>query len=1123
MIKINFNFTKLFSFLILMAFSGLVLAGNAPEKTSSGKKLSKNSAFSSFNFLDVNNILVYFENTGNIQDPGGNWSIEYPKGSGKHPIFAAGFAFSGYVDGELRTAWMASASRAEEWQPGNIENNGVPADPNNSRFRVYKYTKGDGPSSNDVLDWPTDLGAEYTDVNGNGTYEPELGELPKLYGDQMVWYVINDGMLPSASTRLTGSKPIGIEAQVTAFSFAQKNDLGNVFYVIYKFINKGSKKLENAIFSIYSDPDLGNATDDLVGVDSLRSLAYVYNETNNDNSYGSAPPAAGYDFFLGPKEFTGNIADTTWILGKPYAGYRQLVMKSFVKFINGRADLRDPNTNDEGRYYQEGLKFDGSPFNPLTDGVGGLATDNKIIVHPGYPESNLGWRDAIGDDRRMMINTKPFNIDPSDTQVIVVGYMVASGTDNKNSIAKLRNMDELAQKVFNENFKVAGTPPPPKNPIGRIDKSGAIHLTFKTYEPFKDVQRDSLGNKKVFKGFNIYQYNSGQFTETVDGVANKKLLLQIDRKDGYDNLYQLSADGLTSTQVFKSAAKFADDNDYNQPDSYFDFSLTSDAFTNFKFVEGQTYYFGLSSYNVEVNKLVPILKGGEVIAHRHPDEPITESGETKFSIVYKSSVSEPFVIGANDSSNYVKKNAGNGTGLLYVDVLDQSLVKDGAVYNVDFYYTSFDTLVWRVKNESAVIKLDSVSHFSTEMTNKPVDGLSIRIATPVHEIKKVEFARGNVVGTGPISEVPRRTKTGATIPTSTAIAKDGGFVKVIEGSTPVEYVHITSNAKPALVRDIQIEYNKQNPSKAYRYLSGVSHVTNKAIRPIWQPAAIVRGPSDSLVWAGYTVTNATDVQLTGRLRATRKPGVGIVDIPFIAYDNSYRKPNGDRRRLKISLIESFVTPVGSAINGFVNGRWDGVSEAKEILVVSSEEYNPNLAMPADTTKIDRYMNYFVKNDSLLGDAILIWEAVGDTLACQDGDTYTFKTTAFGPEDKYTISGFTNSNSYYENNKKSAFEELTIYPNPYMGDNPQETNANARFVSMLNVPKKATVRIYNLAGELVRKLDKDDNSALMTWDLKNHTGLYVASGLYLIHFDAPGIGSKVLKFALIQRQEQINVY
>jgi hypothetical protein len=40
-----------------------------------------------------------------------------------------------------------------------------------------------------------------------------------------------------------------------------------------------------------------------------------------------------------------------------------------------------------------------------------------------------------------------------------------------------------------------------------------------------------------------------------------------------------------------------------------------------------------------------------------------------------------------------------------------------------------------------------------------------------------------------------------------------------------------------------------------------------------------------------------------------------------------------------------------------------------------------------------------------------------------------------------------------------------------------------------------------------------------WDLRNEHGLPVASGMYFAHVEIPGIGTKVLKLAIIQPDER----
>ena len=74
-----------------------------------------------------------------------------------------------------------------------------------------------------------------------------------------------------------------------------------------------------------------------------------------------------------------------------------------------------------------------------------------------------------------------------------------------------------------------------------------------------------------------------------------------------------------------------------------------------------------------------------------------------------------------------------------------------------------------------------------------------------------------------------------------------------------------------------------------------------------------------------------------------------------------------------------------------------------------------------------------------------------------------------------------------------------------------------------LPLSTTIRIYSLAGVFVRKLEKNDNGQYMDWDLKNDSGQYVASGMYIAYVEMPGVGAKVLKLAVIMEKEHLNKF
>ncbi len=103
--------------------------------------------------------------------------------------------------------------------------------------------------------------------------------------------------------------------------------------------------------------------------------------------------------------------------------------------------------------------------------------------------------------------------------------------------------------------------------------------------------------------------------------------------------------------------------------------------------------------------------------------------------------------------------------------------------------------------------------------------------------------------------------------------------------------------------------------------------------------------------------------------------------------------------------------------------------------------------------------------------------------------------------------------------KQDVEKINVFPNPYYGANSEELNKYNRFVTFSHLPAKATIRIFNLAGVLVKEIDKNSTTQFERWDLANNSGLPVASGLYIAYIDMPDIGkTKVLKIAIIQEQQ-----
>ena len=99
--------------------------------------------------------------------------------------------------------------------------------------------------------------------------------------------------------------------------------------------------------------------------------------------------------------------------------------------------------------------------------------------------------------------------------------------------------------------------------------------------------------------------------------------------------------------------------------------------------------------------------------------------------------------------------------------------------------------------------------------------------------------------------------------------------------------------------------------------------------------------------------------------------------------------------------------------------------------------------------------------------------------------------------------------------KEMMDKINVFPNPYMGTHGLELNRAGRFVRFINLPRKATIRIFNLGGTFIQKIFKEDNSDFTDWDLRNRHGKFIASGVYIAYIDLPRIGTKVLKLVVIR--------
>ncbi len=105
--------------------------------------------------------------------------------------------------------------------------------------------------------------------------------------------------------------------------------------------------------------------------------------------------------------------------------------------------------------------------------------------------------------------------------------------------------------------------------------------------------------------------------------------------------------------------------------------------------------------------------------------------------------------------------------------------------------------------------------------------------------------------------------------------------------------------------------------------------------------------------------------------------------------------------------------------------------------------------------------------------------------------------------------------------------IRVVPNPYVAATTQEqplppginSGRGTRKISFIHLPPNCTIYIYTSRGELVRRLPmpagQDIGDGTVDWDLRTDANLDVAYGVYFYMVDAPGIGQKFGKIAIIK--------
>jgi hypothetical protein len=1104
-------------------------------------KLNPNAVVIQRVILNANNISAYFQNTGIFDQntTSGNLAgLEWPKGSGKTACFTAGLSIGCYKwseNSQGRKLAQVMASYKGEWVPGAIKMvGGKPTLDNDPKFKMYSVKTGDNETTNpDYANWGlmVPYGAPYQDINQNGQYDPGIDIPGRQYAAQTIFECMTDA---DPTNRSSGEGFGGgvqdpllyAEVHWTMWAYTTPG-LEDMQFIDYKIINKGDSAWYRTYMGIVVDPDLGDSNDDYIGCDTTFNLGYCYNADNDDLMYGTAPPAFGMDYFRSP--VIRSINDT-------------LGLTSFTFFTNTGSSPppceSDPNGEPVGAYLMlQGVKKDSTSYMDVTQNP----YKRTKFCYYGDPETGTGWTEYKGSipncggdttgtlvapnppgDRRFIFSSgrEDFIMNPGDTQNIVLAQFVARGSNNKNSVTKLRQIGKTAKIIFDQNFNVTPPPPQPKVDVAITPlANGLCNITLNWDDAAeKYVYWDTIffppsaQNIYKFQGYEVYEIN--KYAKTIpdftkpETITNDVQLIDIfDKRDGIGTIIDTFSTGVSigGNEVFApfpivppyKMAKPANFPDHGISRSI---TLTTTKFPeNYggktSFIYGQEYYFAVVAYAYSASD--SIRRGFKVIRNSLGSsitvvKPIAPPAGTIYTYKNGDTLDVSFPI----------RDLGLAPIVRNADILKNAVYR--VVFNPDTTY-------------NILRKLEGNSYFDTLKTN--------------------------------LKFVPFKSSTDDSSRTLDGIFFNLQKIRYTFSGSPGDYLGNVGVLKdPGNLGSDSIQTRRfgweWSPPERQSYTGAKVLVNNQD--PVWQSKSM------SISYPTKYTYNKVQSKLTpDKLRTVK---IIFTGGDTVAGQNAYRyvaiSNNNyqyqDVRKVPLTVWE--IDPYdSSAAPRQLNCAF---LERRDSLYQDDGQWNPsvdstggyNILYIFNSNYGDPNWDAYYKTRNLYVsttiDIMYIWapRAVAG-VSPQNGDymiIYPYYNTRpyFDPNNPVTpfFYEFTTKAPIFgdKNTAKNqnALDRIKVVPNPYYGFSTLDRGSVDKFVTFRNLPLECTIKIYTLNGDLIRVLEKKNtgnpsNNSTLEWNLQNFDRVPVASGIYIALIDAPGIGQKTIKIVVFTAQERIN--
>ncbi len=935
--------------------------------------------------IEINQVETYMTNFGYYgQNPAGTAGCWWPKGSANAYIYGVGLWVAGVIgtDSVVINGYNTVGS-GNEFLPGppahNADHLSDPA--SHPEDRLYVSTN---PA--DFAEWP---------------YVDTLGE-KILLGDEDTWSLFNS----YEGSCQTEPPYISIPLTVTRHTFAWTQALlENMLFLEYFIENTGPDTIKHMYVGIAGDMDIGNADDDLVGLDRGKSLGYT----------SSMAQEAGWDvippYYIGFRFLQGPLADDTVKVGQDtlnpdtliYPGER-IPLTAFKKFT------RDIDANDDRERYlcMAGYDFTISPpvYNPFGDSL-----------------------DIDPSDKRMSMSAGPFTLAPGEVDTIVIAMMFSNG--NTGGLVYLTQQAVAAKQLFDLDWASPGPPSPPPSITALIPGNEKVTVCWdntaeKTpdkYYPAMQAAGDPYYKEYDVEGYRVWR--------KLGKAGEWKVLAEFDKKNGI---------------------KLLPDGTENGADEGMQYSYVDSVGV----YNGFEYYYGVSAFDYNTSGQL-----GDIVFIS------LESGKAGVVVVPRSDFGNVIsnatanVTQTAGATNAVTAKATPKGGIMVTgdsyDV-DWQTIKMGSddlpVYNYNVYMQTDTAAMLLLSDIDAFVEIAPTFISATESVTVDTSGDTITTTTKYDSLYAVNLAGDFVSPLFDGVEYSGSISIHFADSTQTLVSTE-----VVVAGTDTTIIEIPSSSTTILVTADSIT-------------APASYTDNLVIAGIENMWALRGGVTYKITWKTLNADTLT---------ATVWDVTNDVQVPFGASwgDNwsfgpiSFSNPDVNSQYITSDNLSSRTYFYICGVKYYFN-------------FVGSEAYPMN------------WGNHPVANDE--------WYAYNSgEVAPTAGNIFTINSSPFAFGDM-------------------KLDNIKVVPNPYIVRNPWEVSSDYGIIRFTNLPDECTIRIYTLAGNLIRKIEHKveatPTSAIQggseRWDILTDNDQRPASGIYIYHISTPDNGeTKTGKFAIIR--------